>query len=140
MKILKWTTGQSISSDNGDYYKIVQLLGEGKSATAYLALKTGTKDKGTFHVVKLMQHPGSKLKLDSFNREKQMIKKFDHASIISITDDGDFECGGAKYPFYICEFYSNTLSSLIKQSSLKLTRKLSYAIQLCSALSHLRSL
>lgn len=139
MKALKWTTGQSILSSNGDYYKVIQLLGEGKSATAYLALRTGVKDKGTFHVVKLMQHPEATAKLKSFNREKAVINKFDHSSIIRVTDNGEFEANGSKYPFYICDFYSNTLSALLKQSSLKLTRKISYAIQLCSALSHLDS-
>lgn len=124
---------------NSHYYKVIQLLGVGKSATAYLALRTGVKDKGTFHVVKLMQHPESTVKLDNFNREKKVIRKFDHSSVIFITDDGEYEAAGNKYPFYICDFYSSTLASLIKQSSLKLTRKISYAIQLCSALSHLAS-
>lgn len=139
MNALRWSTGQSILSANGDYYKVIQLLGEGKSATAYLALRTGVKKKGTFHVVKLLQYPEISVKLDNFNREKEVIRKFDHSSVIFITDDGEYEAAEKKYPFYICDFYSSTLASLIKQSSLKLTRKISYAIQLCSALSHLSS-
>ena len=139
MKGLRWNTGQSIKSASGDYYKIIQLLGEGKSATAYLALRTGIEDKGTFHVVKLMQHPDSSAKLENFNQEKELIRKFDHASVISISDSGEYESAGIKFPFYISDFYSSTLASVIKQSSLKLTRKISYAIQLCSALSHLAS-
>lgn len=139
MKALRWSTGQSILSARGDYYKVIQLLGEGKSATAYLALRTGVTEKGTFHVVKLLQHPEDRVKLDNFNREKEVIKKFDHSSVILITDDGEFEYAEKKFPFYICDFYSSTLASHIKQSSLKFSRKISYAIQLCSALSHLAS-
>lgn len=139
MKPLRWSTGQSILSTQGEYYKIVQLLGEGKSATAYLSLRTGVKEKGTFHVVKLMQHPEDPAKLENFSREKELIKKLDHCSVIPITDDGEYECAEKNYPFYICDFYSSTLASHIKQSSLKLARKISYAIQLCSALSYLAS-
>ncbi len=139
MKALRWSTGQSILSARGDYYKVIQLLGEGKSATAYLALRTGVTEKGTFHVFKLMQHPEDPAKLDNFNREKEVIRRFDHCSVISITDDGEYESAEKKYPFYICDFYSNALASHIRQSSLKLARKISYAIQLCSALSHLAS-
>lgn len=139
MKVLKWATGQSISSNNNNYYRIIQLLGEGKSATAYLALKTGTNERGTFHVVKLMQHPEEQLKLNNFNKEKVILTNLKHSSVIGISDEGEFMDNTNKYPFYISDFYSNTLESLIKQSSLKLTQKLSYAIQLCSALSHLNS-
>jgi hypothetical protein len=99
MKALRWITGQSILSARGDYYKVIQLLGEGKSATAYLALRTGAKEKGTFHVVKLLQHPESLVKLNNFNREKEVISKFDHSSVIFITDDGEYESAGKKYPF-----------------------------------------
>lgn len=137
MKSITWSTDQSIESTNKNYYRVVQLLGEGKSASAYLALKTGSNDRGTFHVVKLMQHPSDQSKLASFNSEKNLITRFNHESIIRIHDEGFFNANNESYPYYICDFYSNTLESLIKNSSLRLTRKLSYAIQLCSALEHL---
>jgi serine/threonine protein kinase len=130
---------QSIKSASGEYYKKIQILGEGKSATAFLALKTSSIDRGTFCVMKLLQHPSDQFKLANFNTEQTTIKSLKHTSIMRMHDDGVFNGNGTNYPFYICDFYTSSLSEFIRNDHVKLTQKLSYAIQLCSALAYLSS-
>lgn len=128
---------QSIKSTSGEYYKVVQILGEGKSATAFLALKTTSNDRGTFCVIKLLQHSGDQGKLANFNAEQSTIKSLSHSSVMRLRDDGAFHGNGTSYPFYICDFYPSDLSEFVRNDHVKLTQKLSYAIQLCSALAYL---
>lgn len=139
MAKLNLDLSQSIKSDNGEYYKIIQPLGEGKSATAYLGLKTSSTDGGTFYVIKLMQHPADSLKLANFNNEKSQLKNLTHSSIMNVSDEGSYtlKSTGKNYPFYVCNFYSKNLSAYIGNDAIKLTQKLSYAIQMCSALAYL---
>ena len=139
MKKLEWTIGKTIASDSENYYRIIQLLGEGKNATAYLALKTGKSERGTFHVVKVMLHPKDKNKLAAFEKEKDVLTKLNHSSIINIHDQGKYLANRTTYPFYMCNYYATTLEQLIRSSTLKLNHKLSYAIQLSSALEYLAS-
>ncbi len=130
---------QAIKSVSGNYYKIIQVLGEGKSATAYLALKTSSNERGTFCVIKLMQRPEDAAKLANFSNEQTTLKGLSHNSIMGLKDDGVYIGNGQSYPFYICDFFTGNLSEYIENSNVKLTQKLSFAIQLCSALAHLSS-
>lgn len=139
MKKLSFDLGQAIKIPhdvNEEYYKIVQVVGEGKSATAYLALKTtvNSNDRGTYFVVKLLQNMSKKT---SFNIEISNMDLCDHRSIMRVYDKGDFAANKTKYPFYICDFYPNDLTHFISDRNVKLTQKLSFAIQLCSALAYL---
>lgn len=137
MTKLNLDLSQSIKSTSGEYYKVVQILGEGKSATAFLALKTSSNDRGTFCVIKLLQHPGDQAKLANFNAEQTTIKSLSHGSVMRLRDYGVFNGNGTSYPFYICDFYPSDLSEFIRNDKVKLTQKLSFAIQLCSALAYL---
>lgn len=137
MTKLTFDLSQSIKSATGEYYKKIQILGEGKSATAFLALKTSSNDRGTFYVIKLLQHPGDPAKLANFNAEQSTIKSLSHSSVMRLRDDGVFNGNGTNYPFYICDFYPSDLSEFIRNENVKLTQKLSFAIQLCSALAYL---
>lgn len=130
---------QAIKSASGNYYKIIQILGEGKSATAYLSLKTSSNDRGTFCVIKLMQRPEDAAKMANFSTEQSTLKGLSHNSIMCLKDDGIYTWNGQTYPFYICDFFTGNLSEYIENPNVKLTQKLSFAIQLCSALAHLSS-
>lgn len=133
MTKITFDLSQSIKSATGEYYKKIQILGEGKSATAFLALKTSSNDRGTFCVIKLLQHPGDPAKLANFTAEQTTIKSLSHSSVMRLRDDGIFK----NYPFYICDFYPSDLSEFIRNEKVKLTQKLSFAIQLCSGLAYL---
>lgn len=137
MTKLSLDLSQSIKSTSDNYYKIIQILGEGKSATAYLALKTSSNDRGTFCVLKLLQHPDDPVKLSNFNKEQSNIKNLSHGSIMCLRDDGVFVRNSVTYPFYICDFFTSSLPEFIRNDYVKLTQKLSFAIQLCSGLAYL---
>lgn len=126
---------QSIKSNTSNYYRTIQILGIGKSATAFLSLKTTSSDRGTFKVVKALQHPDDEVKLARFQREIDVLKDLEHTSIIGLHDTGIFK----NHPFYVCDFYSSTLDFVIRSDQAKLAQKLSYAMQMCSAVAHLKS-
>ena len=64
-----------------------------------------------------------------------------HDSVMRYLDAGTFASvrAAATHPFYVCDFYSRTLTSIIHDTRITLTNKVTYAIQLCSALSYLDS-
>lgn len=86
-----------------------------------------------------MQCPEDAAKLANFSNEKSTLNNLVHNSIMGLKDDGTYLGNGQTYPFYVCDFFTGNLSKYIENSNVKLTQKLSFAIQLCSALAHLSS-
>jgi len=136
--------GQSLRSDAPHFYRIIQELGTGKSANAYLALRTSSQNAGTFCVLKLLLDPLDEIRKRRFIRERDIIMALNHDSVVRYVDRGTFhnrrsKGRGLEHPFYVCDFYSKTLSASMIDRRLKITQKLSYAIQLSSAVAYLES-
>jgi serine/threonine protein kinase len=130
---------QSIISKSDNYYKVVKKLGSGKNASAYLVLKTSGNSRGTFYVMKILNNPADAVKLKRFSDEVEVLLNIQHNSIVRIFDEGIFRTKALNFPFYICDYFNDSLEMVIKNGKASTKEKLGYAVQLCSALEHLSS-
>jgi serine/threonine protein kinase len=128
--------GQSLKSKSGQWYRIVKHLGNGKSASAYLALKTSNSDRGTFYAVKIIREPFKITKVKDFEIEIDALDDLNHPVIMRIDDVGVYNWTGGRHPFYICRYYTETLESRLK-TGIDFDLKIAFTIQLLSALKHL---
>lgn len=130
---------QSVKSRQSNFYKIIQSIGSGKNASTHLALQTSKDNNGTVRVLKILNDPADATGLRKFNSEIATLAQLDHNSIMKISDTGVFETSRHKFPFYVCDYYNETLASVISKRRASLFEKAGYAIQLCSALAYLAS-
>lgn len=130
-------TGQIIKSLANNAYRVMQLLGQGKNASAYLVVAISDDHRGTFHTLKILQDPTNEAKLRAFNRERDFMRGLRHPSILRLTDRGRYSSNGQETQFYVCDYYTRTLEEVISQGKCTLARKLCYALQLSSALAYL---
>jgi serine/threonine protein kinase len=138
LHMLKLQIGRAIAAASGDYYRLVQPIGEGKNAHAFLAFKTSNTDAGSFCALKFIKNADDPNKLSSFRSEIAALTELDHPSILPILDTGEYSFGGPTYPFYVCKYYPETLTTAF-QRGLQLTRRLAIACQLTSGLAYLES-
>jgi serine/threonine protein kinase len=129
--------GPSIRSHSKQYYRNIQALGEGKNASTYLTLITSPKNKGSLKVIKILNNPADKAKKQRFTSEISVLEGLDHSSIMRISDKGFYNDQTCEYPFYVCEYYNDTLSGALHRGRISLAQKVCWSIQLCSALANL---
>lgn len=132
---------QSIQSATGIYYRVVQELGSGGNAVAYLVNATSGPNKGVPFAVKIFRKLSAPERRERFIEEVDVLTTLDHPSIMRVFDRGLFEThtnGQAnQHPFVVAEYLPRTLFAAMKANSLSMPEKLSVALQLLSALVHL---
>lgn len=119
------------SGDN--WYKIAQEIGSTADAVVYLATQTGGQYTGNNFAVKLFKNVEDDDRVRRFQDERELLKEIDHPSILRYYDQGMYE----DFPFLVSEYLPTTLSNIISDEEVTLPTKLSYAVQLISALVHL---
>jgi serine/threonine protein kinase len=132
--------GQSIVSVANVWYRCVQHLGTGGNAVVYLVLATSGPNKGVLFALKIFRKLSMPERRQRFLEEVEFLQRCSHPSLMRVLDRGVFRDAGSQFPFVVAEFLPVTLSELIKTGSASITQKLSYALQLLSALSYLAAL
>ena len=133
--------GQSIRSETEVWYKNVQILGHGGNATTFLALATSGKTTGVLFAIKVFRKLSQPARRKAFQEEISFLKSADHPSIMRVYDAGIFNRktiqGSFEYPFVAAEYLPKTLAVVIRENTASLAEKVSYALQLLSALDYL---
>ncbi|MBI9078024.1 MAG: protein kinase [Desulfatibacillum sp.] len=133
--------GQSVESGQGVWYKNIHLLGKGGNSVAFLVLATSGPNKGNLFVLKVFRSLSHKDRKDKFLNEIQFLKNAcDHPSIVRVFDYGVFNSGNLEFPFVVTEYHPLTLHEVIKTRKASMVDKLSYCLQLLSALAYLDSM
>lgn len=136
--------GTPIDSQTGRAYRVVQTLGAGGNAVTYLVIATSGAHKGVLFALKIFRRLSMPHRRTKFIEEIAFLQKCDHPSIMRVFDDGLFHhtAGGKEkeYPFVVAEYLPQTLYHIIRSRSATLVEKVSYALQLASALAFLESL
>ena len=129
---------QSILSATGVYYRIVQELGSGGNAVAYLANATSGPNRGVPFAVKIFKKLSAPERRERFVEEIDVLTTLDHPSVMRVFDRGLFETHSAgQHPFVVAEYLPRTLFDAMKANSLSMPEKLSIALQLLSALEYI---
>lgn len=114
-----------------DRYKILELIGEGKTGNVY---KAEQLKFNRLVAVKLMHSHlvNNEETVKRFQREAQAISKLRHTNLLNMIDFGITQ---AKQPYMVTEFLDGTdLESLVQRGRLDVDRALSIFAQICDGL------
>ncbi len=128
--------GQSILSSTGIYYRNIQLLGVGGNAATFLCSATNGLWQGNLFALKIFRKRSQKDRRESFLREINFLQSYEHPCIMRVFDSGAFYDN----PFVVAEYCPKTLANVIKEGSSTLVEKITYTLNLLSALNYLSSL
>lgn len=133
--------GQSIKAESGVWYRSVQILGHGGNASTFLALATSGPHKGVLFAIKVFRKISSSVRKEAFLQEVNFLKAADHPSIMRVYDAGIFVKRAGplnhEYPFVAAEYLPQTLADVLRAGSSSIPERISYALQLLSALTYL---
>lgn len=134
---------KSVQAASEQWYKIVQVLGAGGNGVAFLVMCTTPPRKGDLVALKVFRRLSKPERRDAFLGEVEFLQECDHPSILKVYDRGEYQRAGVNgdsFPFVVSEYLPRTLRHVIRTRSAGLVTKLSYTLQLLSALAFLESL
>lgn len=131
--------GQSFRSDNGNYYLILEFLGNGANAYAYRCLCTSGQYRGLEFVLKLQYNLSTETRRERFFREASFLEKCSHPAILAQYDKGIFKTSTEQFPFIVTDFMPETLAKNAPYNKIRFETKVKYACQLLSAIMFLQS-
>jgi serine/threonine protein kinase len=135
---------QTIRSASGISYKCIQRLGVGGNSATFLVYADMGTAKGTLFALKIFRKLSQPSRRTAFLREVEFLKNCAHPSVMRVFDTGLFTVGTrsdrAEYPFVIAEYLPTTLAETIRSRASTMPEKVSYSLQLLSAICFLSSL
>lgn len=136
--------GQSIQATSGIWYRCVQWLGTGGNAVTYLVSANAGPHRGVLFALKVFRKLSDANRRTAFLKEVDFLKKCDHPCVMRVFDTGLFTThpGGEtlEFPFVIAEYLPTTLADVIRARSATIPERVSYVLQLLSALTYLGKL
>ena len=128
-KFKRWA---GIKATSNRWYKAIELIAVGKNAATFLVIGGTAPFVGVPYAVKVFRRVSSEESRAAFLEEASFLKELDHPCVMRVVDDGKYHDN----PFLVAEYLPQTLEDAI-QEGLSLQTKLSYAVQLLSALEYL---
>lgn len=138
---IRLSVWQSIRSDNNNWYRNLQVLGVGGNATTFLVFASSGIRRGGLFALKIFRKLSKQKRRERFLEEIDFLYKCDHPAIMRVYDRGVFErkIGAVtmRYPFVVAEYLPQNLLEVIRADSASILHKISYIMQLLSALRYL---
>ena len=132
---------QGIKGESGAWYRIEQLVGQGKNAATYLVFCTEGPSRGIPFALKFLLRMGEEQRRDAFLAEAEFLRGCEHPAIMRVYDDGTFSLPrgdtAGDYPFFVAEFLPRTLDWIMRARGATTVEKALFATQLVSALAFL---
>ncbi len=129
--------GEDVSAASGVQYRVIQRLGAGGNADAYLVVATSGSAKGVPFALKVFRRLAKAERRASFLDEIRFLENCEHPSVMRVFDRGIYN---ESYPFVVAEYLPETLGSVIAYAKKPITHKIAYTLQLLSALDYLANL
>lgn len=133
--------GRGIRSESGEWYRIIQTLGAGGNAVTFLVVSTSGAHTGVLFALKFFRRLSRPERRIAFHREIEFLRRQSHPSVMRVFDQGTFTytIGGVEgeYPFVVAEYLGTTLRHVIRAKSSSLAQRVSFSVQLLSALIYL---
>jgi serine/threonine protein kinase len=127
---------QGMVSASGATYVNLQHLGTGGTAETYLTLATSGMYAGQLFAVKVFRRLSKPDWRDNFLKEVEFLERCAHPSVMRVFDRGLYL---DEHPFVVAEYLPTTLARVLR-TEFSVVVKLSYSLQLLSALEYLGSL
>lgn len=135
--MLSFRHGQSIKSDTDVHYRYLQILGTGKNATTILVTPSSGERRGLLFALKIFERLDSDESKRRFFKEVAFLQTCTHPAIMRVYDSGSFETVTGTRPFVVAEYFPQTLRDLVGRDDVSIPQRLSFALQLLSALEFL---
>lgn len=132
--------GQSIQAQSGMWYKNVQHLGTGGNAVTVLVLCTSGSNEGVLFALKVFRRLSKPERRERFLREVQFLQNCNHPSVMRVFDAGVFTTKDGEFPFVVAEYLPLRLYDVIRANQATTAQKVSFVLQLLSALQYLAAL
>jgi serine/threonine protein kinase len=137
----KFEVSQGIRAVSKEWYKCVQLLGTGGNAVTFLVSCTSGENEGVLFALKVFRKLSQPKRRGRFLEEIRFLQRCSHPALMRVYDSGVFvQDGGNQFPFVIAEYLPQRLFDVIRGGQATTTQKISYALQLLSALTYLSKL
>lgn len=130
--------GQSLRSDNGVYYKVLEWIGTGANAFAYRCLCTSGQNRGIEFVIKIQYNLSTEIRRERFLREAAFLSRCNHPAILTQFDYGTFITAQNQFPFIVTNFMPETLGQRM-HTEIPFNLKIKFSCQLLSAVAFLQS-
>lgn len=137
---IKFDVDQGIKAASGEWYRCVQLLGAGGNAVTFLVLCSSGPNTGVLFALKVFR------KLSEPHRRKRFLEEVDfllhcsHPALMRVYDRGVFIDDDDEFPFVVAEYLPQRLYDVMRTSAATTMQKISYSLQLLSALTYLQNL
>jgi serine/threonine protein kinase len=135
---------QGVESDAGHWYKHIEILGSGGNAITALVIATSPPNRGNLFAIKIFKRLADAKRRERFLNESAFLKTCSHPSIMRVVDTGRYKytSGGIHYdyPFVVAEYLPSTLYDRMRENTALLPEKVSYIVQILSALCYLQDL
>src|SRR5437879_498347 len=139
-----FAVGQGIKAESGVWYKNIQTLGTGANAVTFLVVANEGPNKGVLFALKVFRKLSDPQRRAAFLKEVGFLKTCAHPSVMRVFDTGLFIAYDGKtnpeYPFVVAEYLPTTIADIIRGRATGMPERVSYSLQLLSALSYLASL
>jgi serine/threonine protein kinase len=133
--------GQGVKSERGIWYKNIQSLGIGGNAITFLVQCTSGMCKGILFALKVFRVISREERKHKFLAERDFLEEScSHPAIMRVFDTGVFVNEDGEFPFVVTEYLPFTLADKMRSRSATTVEKVSYTLQLLSALVYLDSL
>lgn len=137
---IKFDVGQGIQAASGEWYRCVQHLGTGGNAVTFLVLCTSGSHEGVLFALKVFRKLSQPERRERFLAEVDFLQGCDHPAVMRIFDRGNFQDKKQEFPFVVAEYLPTRLFDVIRSNSANTTQKISFSLQLLSALAYLENL
>jgi len=118
------------------WYRVLQQVGEGGNAITYLVVQTEGQFKGNNFALKVFKNISNEERRQRFFEEQNFLENTTHPSILKYRDKGSYY----DHPFLVSEYLPKTLEDVIRGDPVPVPERISYSIQLLSALKYLHNL
>ncbi len=127
---------KAINADSGEWYQAVRLLAPGRNAATFLAVCTSGPNHGIPFAIKVFRRISTPEAKKRFLDEARFLRGVSHPAIMRIYDEGTYY---GENPFVVAEYLPLTLRKIIDNNRALVTERLTYSIQLLSAVRFLQS-
>ena len=129
----------NIIDSSTNTYSIIKEISRGVNGIVFYAKCIKGEKINEYVAIKILHNRDSKLRYLRFSNEYSFLKSSNHENIIQVYELGDYVYKNEVYPFFVMPFYKTTLDELINENSLSFGKKVSYAIQILSAMKYIKS-